>query len=173
MKPFFMFFLASAVFMLACNDEKSAETDGFTGREITWYLHQASDYPIDGTVTFKEKTDLSLQVEVRLNGTAGDAFHPVHFHYGDLYTADAEIAAVLNDLAAENGESTTVITRLTDESSIGYDDLLKFQGSVKVHQALYGAGRDVILAGGNVGAAAGKEDAAGRVDIPVCTSEPL
>lgn len=156
----------------ACDDEQNTREDQeFTGREIGYDLSQASEFPIEGTVLFRERMDKSLQIEVRVSGTDGDASHPVHLHYGDLFTPDAELAAQLNDLSAKTGESITIVPRLLDESTFSYDYLKTFDGSVKIHLAASGEGRDVILAGGNVGIAADKQPASGRVNIAVCKSE--
>lgn len=161
--------VAFMVILIACSDDDPAESDLFTGRAVTYDLFQGSEFPVYGTVTFSELKDLSLQAEVKLQGTEGDAFHPVHLHYGSISTPDAEMALALNDLSAKSGESITIITKLMDETTFGYDDLLKFEGSVKVHLSATGDGKNVVLAGGNIGAATG--DQTGRVSIAVCKSE--
>lgn len=165
-----LLFITSLAFV-SCSDDDQAENDLFTGREVTYNLLQGSDFPVYGTVTFKERKDLSLQAEIKLEGTEGDAAHPAHMHYGDISNPDAEMALPLNDLSAETGESITIITKLMDETSFGYDDLLVFDGSVKVHLSATGDGKNVVLAGGNIGKGAKVSGANGRVKIAVCKSE--
>lgn len=162
--------LLATVFFMGCGDDSSSNFDEFTGRETSFDLVQASDFPISGTVTFKEKTDLSLQVTVSLNGTEGNISHPVHLHYGNLSTPDAEIAVLLNDLDAVTGESETTLSVLSDETEFRYDDLLNFEGSVKIHFSATGDGRNIVLAGGNIGIAADKGNPGGRLNITVCKS---
>ncbi|GAA0890813.1 hypothetical protein GCM10009122_04920 [Fulvivirga kasyanovii] len=162
--------VACGVFLSACNNSEDAEENDYTGRQITYSLLQASDFPVYGTVIFKERTDLGIQVEVQLEGTDGDAYHPVHFHYGNLATQDAEIVFSLNDLYADTGESITLLNDLVDNNSFGFDDLLKFDGSVKVHLSATGEGRDVVLAATNIGSAYSKQNPNGRLSIAVCKS---
>ena len=168
-----LFSLAALTMLLAaCSDEQNTlEDQEFTGREIAYDLLQASEFPIEGTVVFRERIDKSLQVEVRVSGTNGDAYHPVHLHYGNLSTPDAELAAQLNDLSAKTGESITIVPMLLDESAFGYNYMKNFDGSVKIHLAASGADSNVILAGGNIGVAAEKQPASGRINIAVCKSE--
>ncbi|ELR71580.1 hypothetical protein C900_02495 [Fulvivirga imtechensis AK7] len=156
----------------ACSDEQNTREDQeFTGREMVYDLLQASEFPIEGTVVFRERMDKSIQIEVRVSGTSGNALHPVHLHYGNLSIPDADLAAQLNDLSAEAGESITIVPRLLDESVFEYDYLRNFDGSVKIHLAASGEGSNVILAGGNIGIAAEKQPASGRINIAVCKSE--
>lgn len=158
--------------LFSCDDSSSNSADEFTGRESAFILQQGSDFPISGTVTFKERTDFSLQVVVELTGTEGNITHPVHLHYGNLSIPDAEIAVLLNDLNAANGISETIVNVLSDESKFKFDDLATFEGSVKIHLAANGDGRNVVLAGGNIGLAADKSNSGGRVNkIAVCQSE--
>jgi len=168
----FLILFVTGLFISCGDDNTTSISDEFTGRESEFILRQASDFPVSGKVTFKERSDFSLQVVVELNGTEGNISHPVHLHYGDLSTPDAEIAVLLNDLNATSGVSETIITVLSDESNFRFDDLTDFEGSVKVHLSANGDGRDVVLAGGNVGLSAGKSNTSGRLnDISVCKSE--
>lgn len=166
----FLTLLGSVSFM-GCGDNSPNITDEFTGKETTFTLDQASDFPIFGTVTFKERMDLDVQVTVELEGTEGDISHPVHLHYGNLSTPDAEIAVLLNDLDAKTGVSQTDISVLSDESTFRFDDLANFEGSVKIHLAASGDGRNVVLAGGNVGLSADKANTGGRQKIAICKSK--
>ncbi|MBL6449248.1 hypothetical protein JMN32_23260 [Fulvivirga sp. 29W222] len=167
----YAFLLMTSVIIASCSDDDQAENTLFTGREVTYNLLQGSDFPVYGTVTFKERKDLSLQAVVKLEGTEGDAVHPAHMHYGDISNPDAEMALPLNDLSAKTGESLTLITKLMDETPFGYDDMMTFGGSVKVHLAATGDGKSVVLAGGNIGEDTKASSISGRVKIAVCKSE--
>ncbi|MBL6445431.1 hypothetical protein JMN32_03880 [Fulvivirga sp. 29W222] len=169
-KAFLLTWATCSVFLFSCSDNEETKSSDFTGRQMVYNLLQASDFPVYGTVTFRERTDLGLQVEVKLEGTDGDAYHPVHFHYGNLATQDAEIAFSLNDLYADTGESSTLLNDLVDQNKFRYDDLIKFNGSVKVHLSATGEGRDVILAATNIGSAFSEQTPSGRTRIAVCQS---
>ena len=152
------------VLFMSCDDDSSNSSDEFTGRESVFDLQQASDFPISGTVTFKEREDLAIQVIVSLEGTEGNITHPVHLHYGNLSTPDAEIAVLLNDLNAGTGISETVVDVLSDETKFRFDNISNFEGSVKVHLSASGDGRNVVLAGGNIGLSVDKSNTGGRAN---------
>lgn len=161
--------LVIVLFIFSCSENNSSEDDLYTGREISYELRQASGFPISGEVTFVERSDLAVEVRVHLSGTSGDIYHPVHLHNGDLSVPDAEILFLLNDVYGSSGESTTLVRELNDGSKFTFDHVQEFEGSVKVHLASYGPEADVVLAGGNIGAA--KTEANENSKIAVCKSE--
>ncbi len=162
------FLLSIALF--GCSDNTSVVEDEFTGNELSYDLYQSSDFPINGSVTFKERKDGTVQVIVDLDGTEGDIFHPVHLHFGDLSTPDAEIAFLLNDLKGEEGTSSTIVTTLSDETEFSFGAIDGFNGSVKVHLASSGPDGDIILASGNIGSNQARVQT-GRQKVAVCRNE--
>jgi hypothetical protein len=151
---------------IACKPNEN--TSEFTGNQTVYALQQASQYVVSGTVTFKEKRDGSALLAIDLTGTSGNSKYPVHLHLGDLTTQGASVAALLNPLDGNLGKSETTITQLADETIVTYASLIKLGACVKIHLAESGAGRDVILAAGNVGASATKSSANGRLGVAVC-----
>ena len=142
---------ALCVFMVilsGCEKEETSETD-FTGKSIVYQLVSGSEYDISGTATFKEKNDGSTLIVIKLNGTSGDSFHPVHLHYGTV-EQEGEMAAMLYPLNGSTGESKTDLKMLADNSPITYAELLTFDGSIRVHLD-DGANKDIILAYNNIG----------------------
>lgn len=163
--------LAGMFLVFSCQDNEVAKSD-LTGKQTTYALKAGSVYNINGTVTFQETKDGATRVVIELSGTESGGIHPVHLHLGDLAEADADIAALLTPVAGSSGESVTTLTALSDETSITYQQLVALHACVKIHLAEAGEGRDIILAGGNIGEAA-QQEAAGRVSsiISVCKSE--
>ncbi|NJN41495.1 MAG: superoxide dismutase family protein [Flammeovirgaceae bacterium] len=153
--------------LLAC--QTTEVVSDFTGNESTYYLQKASDYPVTGIVTFKEKTDGSTKIIVVLSGTEGNYFHPVHLHLGDISVDGADVAALLTPVFGKTGISETDITKLADETSISYRDLLELEASLKIHLSDQGIERDIILAGGNIGKLA-VSNSAGRTGFGLCKS---
>jgi hypothetical protein len=151
---------------IACKPNEN--TSEFTGNQTVYALQQASQYVVSGTVTFKEKRDGSALVAIDLTGTSGNAKYPVHLHLGDLATQGASVAALLNPLVGSVGKSETTVTQLADETIVIYASLIKLDACVKIHLAESGAGRDIILAAGNVGASVAKSSANGRLGVAVC-----
>ena len=161
---------AFALFLAFFGCQESQSVTDFTGNEVTYALQQTSSRPVSGTVTFKEKRDGSPVVLVDLQGTDGDVKLPVHLHMGDISAPDAEIAALLNPVTGTTGRSETHLVQLADETTITYTDLIKLGASIKIHLSDIGPERDIILAGGNIGAFATKANN-GRVGVGVCKSE--
>lgn len=152
--------------LVAC-EEKSVQKEVFTGNEVVYNLQAGSAYAISGVLTLKEKTDGSTLVSIVLDGTEGDVQHPVHLHMGNLGEADAAIAALLQPVEAKTGKSETILKQLADESAITYTELVQLSASIKIHLAEAGPGRDVILAGSNIGTAISSNSNA-RSGIAVC-----
>jgi hypothetical protein len=153
--------------VLGCEDSEMAKGD-FTGNEITYMLYQGSDYPVSGTVTLKERMDHTTTVVVIVTGTEGNLEHPVHLHRGTLATPGAEVAALLNPVVGSSGKSETTLTMLSDETPIMYEELLEMEACIKVHLSASGEGKDIVLAGGNIGTAEGGGHTHGRMRMAVC-----
>lgn len=168
MKLAFLLTLLWCSLLVGCTDSSDNAIDEFTGNEVVYDLIQSSDFPISGTVTFKERTDGEVQVVVALQGTQGEIFHPVHLHFGDLSTPDAEIAFLLNDLKGSEGLSSTTVSILSDETIFDFAAVDKFNGSIKVHLGAIGEDSDVILAAGNIGS--NKNILTGRQKVAICNS---
>ncbi len=162
--------VALAVTFAACQEQETVSE--FTGNETTYELTAGSGYAISGTLTLKERKDGFTSVVIALTGTDGLAKHPVHLHKGTIGTPNADIAALLTPVDAGTGKSETVLTQLADETPVRYADLAELEACIKIHLSDVGEGRDVILAGGNIGAAFTKTLANGRqLGLEVCKSE--
>jgi len=162
--------LAAGACVIGCQGNESVESE-FTGREMVYPLIQGSEYNVQGTVTFKERKDGTSIVAVSLRGTEGVAEHPVHLHPGDISMPGADVAALLNPVAGSSGQSETLLVRLSDESPVNYNQLINMDACVKIHLAASGPDRDIILAGGNIGAASTREIASGRFAMGVCKND--
>jgi hypothetical protein len=175
MKRFHFNFFGSAIFILlvgSCSNEPAIDkpTD-FTGREITYPLASGSQFNITGYVDFKERKDGYTTINIELSGMEGTngLKFPVHLHYGNIGTNNAEVAALLNPVDGNTWKSSTVLKMLSNESPITYADLLQFDASIKIHFAATGINKDIILSAGNIGSAL--DDPSGRMGIAICKSE--
>jgi hypothetical protein len=164
-----LFLVGLGVILISCQENVS--TNEFTGNEVTYDLQSTSQYDISGVVTLKEKINGSTQVLVKLTGTSGESKLPVHLHLGDISTPGADVAALLSPVNAKTGISETVLKQLADESEISYSDLIKLNACVKIHLSDVGPERDIILAGGNIGASMAKSIESGRTGFVPCKSE--
>lgn len=160
--------LVVAALASACQENEVAQQSEFTGNESTYALLSGSTYPISGTVTFKERTDHTTQINVSITGTEGSIKHPVHLHLGTISSPDADVTALLNPVTGSTGTSETILSKLADETSITYDQLVALTACVKIHLSDAGEDKNIILAAGNIGAADASK--AGRERISVCNS---
>lgn len=156
--------------LIACQENEKTPSE-LTGNESTYPLLPGSTYPVDGTVTFKEKTDGTTLITITLSGTEGELRHPVHLHLGNISLPDADIAALLNPVKGSTGISETHLLMMADESPVFYKDLIEMNASVKIHLSDVGPDRDIILAAGNIGIASADDLASGRTGIATCKSE--
>lgn len=158
-----------AASLFACQEKEEIKSE-YTGNETVYALLQASDYNVQGTVTFRERIDGNAEVDITLSGTEGAIEHPVHLHLGDISVPGADVAALLSPVIGSTGRSQTILTRLADESTITYRELLNLDACIKVHLSAVGENRDIILAGGNIGAASSRDVSMGRSAFGVCGS---
>lgn len=164
-------FLVILTTMLSCQSTENDPVSDFTGNETTYDLQSASEHAVTGTILFKERRDGKITASVQLTGTSGTSKFPVHLHLGDLGTADADVALLLNPVDASTGRSETTFSMLADETTITYDQLNDLSASIKIHLGETGDDRNVILAAGNIGASFAKANPSGRTGIATCKSE--
>jgi hypothetical protein len=145
----YLILLMFPALLLACSPDE--ETNQYSGKIITYSLFSGSEAGSAGEVQFKERTDESIDVIVKLDQYTGNENFPVHLHFGDLSNPDAPQATLLSNFDGEKGESRTNIVRLADESLFTFDRIPGFNGSVKIHLADTGPDYDVIISAGNIG----------------------
>jgi hypothetical protein len=165
--------VAVAATLFGCQDQESSAPSDFTGNESVYALAAPPDgvYDISGTVTFKEKKDGQAVIVVALSGTDGDVQLPVHLHLGNIGAPDADVYALLNPVLGKTGLSETLLARAGDETPMDYQKLIDLNACIKVHLAESGPGRDVVLAGGNIGAAFADDASARGAFFASCKSE--
>lgn len=154
--------------LLSCQEPDAVSE--FTGNELTYELTAGSEYDVNGTIVFKERVDGFTTVSIQLHGTDGTAKHPVHLHMGTIATPQADVAALLSPVLASTGQSETLLDRLADDTPVKYVDITRLKACIKIHLSDDGPGRDVILAGGNIGESYTEEIATGRQGFAACKS---
>ncbi len=165
--------IASILFvavLVGCQEQDAVSE--FTGNELTYELTAGSEYNVNGTISFKERVDGYTTVLIQLTGTDGSAKHPVHVHLGSIATPDAAVAALLSPVIAATGKSETLLESLADDTPVKYNDISKLKACIKIHLSDEGAGRDVILAGGNIGESYVEALSGGRQGFASCQSVP-
>ena len=162
--PLFGKMFVIACLLSAC-DRSDDASDAFTGRQTVYPLASATEYNIQGTATFREMRGGNLQLTVQLDNTVAGGQHPGHLHYGTIDVPGSEVALLLTPVEGSTGASVTTFNQLANGTPFTFDDLMGFDGSLKVHLD-GGLNKDVVLAGANIG----KNTAALADDIAVCSS---
>jgi len=155
--------LIAIVVLAGC--QKNDVVSEFTGNQASYGLTQASQYPVSGTVTFKERKDGATTVLIQLKGTDGTTQLPVHLHMGDVTSNGAEVAAILTPAYGKTGVSETLISQLADQTKVSYRDLLKISAYINVHASVSGPESAVILAAGNIGVNGTKTSSSSRIGV--------
>ncbi|MFA0962147.1 hypothetical protein AB9P05_10090 [Roseivirga sp. BDSF3-8] len=154
MRLFSFFGLVMVTLVFAgCSDDDGGPipTDGITGEGIVYRLNPGEGSNASGTVSFYRLTNGLVRVTIGLENTVPGGEHPAHLHYGSASLDNTLMAAMLNPVDGDTGISTTDVDVLADDSDFTFDDLLAFDGHVKVHLDA-GAGYTTILAVGDIGA---------------------
>jgi len=95
-------------------------------------LSSVADPNISGTAKFISKSDNSLTVELKINGTPAGGMHPAHIHFNTAVEG-GDIALTLGTVNGDTGESSVDFTTLDDGTAITYAQLLEFDGYINVH----------------------------------------
>ena len=159
--------LISSAIVLSCNNNSNQEPSLLTGNTETYTLYQASEYNVDGKVTFSEMKDGNSYITIEITPTEKGLQHPAHIHYLPIEES-GDMAVVLNPVDGETGISSTELKELENGTSISYEELIGLNASVKVHLSATPPDYYTLLVGGNVGAAQSKENPFARFEITVC-----
>jgi len=158
--------LLLTLFFVACSTDDDMTTE-FTGNEMVYNLTPESTYYSgSGTVTFRERIDNGVTIDIAMDPTGSGGTHPAHLHYGTFDIPDAEMAAMLTPVDATTGTSSTTIYKFLDDTEVTYNDLMNFDGSIKVHLD-DGANKKVVIAATNIGLNASMDIS----DIASCSSK--
>jgi len=136
-------FLISTVILINCSNEEEISDIGVQ----TYQLQSVTNPAILGKVTMTRNTNGLATVLVELNGTSTDV-HPVYIYYNSL-DQGGPIAITLNAIDCECEFSSTVVSTLDNGKTISYEELLIFNGHIKVHKNSNEL--DTILLQGNIG----------------------
>jgi hypothetical protein len=122
--------------------------NALTGDSEVYNLGAVSDPAISGTVKFEKRENNETLVTIALNGTTAGGTHPAHIHANSLAQSGG-IAVDLSAVDGATGISKTNISKLNDNTTITYDQLLNFNGYAQVHLSSTSLG--TILANGDIG----------------------
>jgi hypothetical protein len=128
----------------------------YSGKKVDVALFQSSTYDYKGNLEIRELVNGSLEWTLRLDGAKSysEVSFPAHLHFGSYDQPNAPLAQVLTPVSSQNLNSVTLLGPLSNGATLRFDDLLLFDGHVKVHLASEGPDYGVILVAGNLGSKA-------------------
>lgn len=119
-----------------------------TGEEKVYELGEKDVDGISGTATFKKRVNGEALAMIELMNTPEDGMHPAHIHFNTALEGGG-IAFTFTPVNGATGVSVTNVATLDDDSMIGYDDILEFNGYINVHLSASELG--TIVAQGDIG----------------------
>ena len=103
-----------------------------TGNSVTYNLTAASGSGVSGTVVFAETTENTTLVTINISGgTSGDV-HPVHIHQNSKIEGGG-IVISLGEIDGTTGKQEIEVKTRDDDTGIGYEDLVNFDGHINIH----------------------------------------
>jgi len=99
--------------------------------KTTYDLKVKDQLGIAGTVTFTETNSTTTTIEINMTGGTSEN-HPAHIHVNSAVEGGS-IALSLSPVV--NGYSSTQVTKLDNNSSINYSQLILFDGYLNVHES--------------------------------------
>ena len=137
--------------LIGCGNDASNE---FTGNEviIPMIAGEVQGNTTSGILTIKERTSGEAQIEIIVQNVLQNASHPIHLHYGSL-DDNGNVATMLSELIEENGvgRSITILSTLENGENISYQDLILFDGSIKIHFEASGPLENALIGSTNIG----------------------
>ncbi len=139
-----VFFLASGLLIQCSKDD---DTPDFIGRSKEYTLHPVNGSGVTGSIIITERKDGHSSVLVSINNAAKDV-HPAFIYYNDE-AKGGEVAFTLKAIDCSCASSTTEVSKMDNGVPIRFDDLIGFNGHIRVHKNKNAM--DQVLAMGNIG----------------------
>jgi|TARA_R110000796_G_scaffold99457_1_gene207586 hypothetical protein len=146
-KYYFLLLLSISLVISSCGKDDDNSADPSSSVKV-FTLSSVSNSKISGKVTFTKNEDGSTTILLEINGSSTD-IHPAFIYFGDA-GSNGEVAITLEPIDCDCESSSTIITTLDDGTPITYDQLMKFDGHIKIHQNEDHL--EIIITEGNIGA---------------------
>lgn len=126
--PYFLLVL-SLVFLTGC---KSDDISSVILRSVEYRLTAVGGSNVTGTATFTEDNNGKTEVLIQLDDGSSTLVHPAYIRFN---SADEGGAIALTLEACECAVSRTTVSKLDSGTPISYDDLLKLDGHISIHES--------------------------------------
>lgn len=140
---------------LSANDLSTIVAQGdigqneLTGVSKAYVLNEKAVPGINGTATFFQRKNGEALAILDIANTPDGGMHPAHIHMGSVAIAPGDILFTFTPVNGTTGMSKTNVSKLDNQTSFGYNDVLTVDGYVNVHLSADDLG--TIVAQGNIG----------------------
>lgn len=138
----------TAIMLVSC-DGKPPDLGEFTGKETIYLFEGQSIHDVTGSILFQEKKGGSLLATIQLKNTTEGASHPAIIYFGSV-EAPESVALILEPVDGSSGKGTTEFSELGDSTPLNFEELLIFDGHVKIHMDA-GTNIGAVLTSANLG----------------------
>ena len=145
-KYIYLFLVSISLIISACSKDDSSSKSSTSIKLYT--LSAVSNSKISGKVTFTKNEDGTTTVLLEINGSSKDV-HPAFIYFNNAETG-GEVAITLDPIDCDCESSSTIVATLDDGTPITYEQLLKFDGHLKIHQNEDHL--EIVITQGNIGA---------------------
>ncbi len=123
-------FLICSVSIMSCDEQELGDMES-AGQSKTYALIPVSDSDLSGTVKFTKQPNGTTVVAVDLNGASPIGSYRAFICENDVAT-DGKVVISLTSVAGGSGSSITTVTQFNDGTAISFNQLLNFDGHLKI-----------------------------------------
>lgn len=145
MKKHYYLFIVLALIFTNCT--KDSAKDVILAKNV-FALSPVSNSNISGNVSFVKYEDGRTEVILQINNSSKD-IHPAFIYTKSLEAGGGAIALTLAPIECDCEESITVVSKLDNGTPITYEQLIAFDGHIKIHQNAEHL--ELVIAQGNIG----------------------
>ncbi|MET7030089.1 hypothetical protein [Sediminicola luteus] len=143
-KHTYLFLALVMVILTGCSKDDNSETS-IVSR--VFQLSAVSNSNISGTATFIKKENGLTEVVLQISNSSTD-IHPAKIYLNNAVQG-GEAAITLAAIECDCEASTTMVSKLDNGTAISYEELVNFNGHIKIHQNENHM--EIIIAQGNIG----------------------
>ena len=143
-KQYFLFFAVLTLIISSCGKDNT--TEEILSKNV-FALSPVADSKISGNVSFVKYEDGRTEVILKINNSSED-IHPAYI-YANSLTEGGPVALTLAPIECDCEESITVVSKWDNGQAVTYEDLITFDGHLKIHQNKEHL--EIVIAQGNIG----------------------
>ena len=143
-KQYFLFIAVLTLIISGCGKDNA--TEAILAKNV-FALSPVADSKISGNVSFVKYEDGRTEVILKINNSSKD-IHPA-FIYANSLTEGGPVALTLAPIECDCEESITVVSKWDNGQAVTYEDLINFDGHLKIHQNKDHL--EIVIAQGNIG----------------------